>query len=827
MSGYDSRYAPAGDHEPSRKSNNARGSIAGVSYSDPFVAQYSSYPGYTSTAAGITQGPQPTRAPPSTGNYSYSQLPHGLKYSAKPVIPVSKLDDQFLPSTISKNKYEDVSKYRSKDPVSEDDDYPTPRAKPYDAGDKYRSSDRGLDEKKTAPKYKGYDDHDSYLSKRPDSDDDKYKPKPKDYGDKNSYLSRSEDSDDDRRYTKKPEPKSVELDRYRSKDSESEDDKRFSKKPEPKGIGLDRYRSRDSESEEDSRFSKKVESKYADDRYKHDDFDPRDDRKPPILKDPRYGDLDKVRSRSPDDDDRGYSKQKDKSYGTEGRYRSRDSDEEMDPRYPPYDGRHPDLSKYPPPPPPPGNAPYPSGRDGFMPNMPPPPPPPAPYRDADPRSRPTAEAPSSNMSYRNGSKFAEVVPRKYSPDEKSDPRSSRQSLSSRQDPRSNSPDELRPKMDRLSIGGNRLSVGGGGGAGRLSVGGAGGRLSVGGDKPDQKGGMPPPSPLLESYRGTWQSMPGISSPMTHGKDFDDDEDLDDLEPLEPRSARQSTASFELDSRKSSQASVSLYKKAGIRRDSSDSSDERSPRRKDSGKSSKKSVSMYAADQDAKDIARQLLSRNEADFSVLTEILPHLSHDQILELHIAYKRVAKINGKGINLSKHIKLKAKGQYGTIAYVTALGRWDSESYWANYWYQSSNSKRELLIESLMGRPNHDIHMIKEGFRDKRYGDDLERCMEKELRADKFRSAVLMALDEKRQEENDVWPRSEVEKDVDVWAKSIRRGGGESAMLEICIQRSDRHLRECLRLYEKREGGNFAKLILDRSQNLVVGLSQVTTQS
>jgi hypothetical protein len=228
--------------------------------------------------------------------------------------------------------------------------------------------------------------------------------------------------------------------------------------------------------------------------------------------------------------------------------------------------------------------------------------------------------------------------------------------------------------------------------------------------------------------------------------------------------------------------------------------------------------MYEAERDAKLIAGEL-TRSAPDFSVLTEVLPSLSHDQILELHTAYKHVAKFQGRGINIAKHIKLKVPGNLRTVAYVTALGRWESEGYWANYWYQSNSAKRELLIESLMGRTNAEIRLIKGSFRDKRYGDSLVRCMDKELPADKFRSAILMALDEKRQEENDGWPKEYVEEDVDTWARALRRReGGETAMLEICVGRSERHLRECLRVFERREGGNFAKLALERSGNLVV---------
>jgi hypothetical protein len=340
------------------------------------------------------------------------------------------------------------------------------------------------------------------------------------------------------------------------------------------------------------------------------------------------------------------------------------------------------------------------------------------------------------------------------------------------------------------------------------------RLSVSGNRPDIAtiipGGAPPASPLLEPYRGTWQSMRGMPSPMMHPIEVE----YDDVEGLQPLSPRHSNTSIRLGRNRS--VSISQPGGRSISRNRSVSRRRSvSPEKK-----AKKSVSMYEAERDATEIAQELM-RSTPDFRVLTDILPVLSHDQILELHIAYKRVAKFQGRGINIAKHIKMKVPGNLRTVAYVTALGRWESEGYWANYWYQSSSSKRELLIESLMGRKNAEIRLIKNSFKDKRYADSLSRCMDKELRADKFRSAVLMALQEDRQEENDVWPREYIEKDADTWARSLRRReGGESAMLEICVMRSDRHLRECLRMFEKREGGNFAKLALERSGNLVVSL-------
>ena len=292
----------------------------------------------------------------------------------------------------------------------------------------------------------------------------------------------------------------------------------------------------------------------------------------------------------------------------------------------------------------------------------------------------------------------------------------------------------------------------------------------------------------------------------------DDDDLDDLPPLSPRVSRTSVSIRE---RKESFTRRSPERRVSIREDS--------PERVTVVTKTKKKVSMYAggeAEDDAKDIAQEL-SRSNPDVRILIDILPTLSHDQILELRASYKHVAKVQGRGINIATHIKLKTAGNFQKICYVTALGRWESEGYWANYWYQSHSARRELLIEALMGRSNAEIRSIKDSFRDARYNHSLSRCMDKELNADKFRGAVLMALEERRQDENDAWPTEYKNKDVDTLYESVRRkNGGETAILQIVVTRSNAHLREVLKIYERRYEGNFAKDALKKSNNLVVSL-------
>ena len=314
------------------------------------------------------------------------------------------------------------------------------------------------------------------------------------------------------------------------------------------------------------------------------------------------------------------------------------------------------------------------------------------------------------------------------------------------------------------------------------------RLSVSGDRPHLTGlgaESAPPSPLLEAYQGTYQQM----SPMPFAMRSPDEGDPSDLEldsagPPGPKNINDKQAQDAQQKRK------------------------------------KKRVQIYDAEADARSLSKALSSRRGPDEAAVAGILPQLSHDNIMDLKKEYKKQMKIQGKGIVLSKHIKAKMPGNLlGKAVYVTALGRWESEGYWANFWYQSHSSRRELLIESLMGRPNADIWNIKDEFKDKRYRDSLVNCMESELKMDKFRTAVLLALDERRQEEQDVYPLECRLKDVNLLHSSITASkGGESKMLKIILRSSDAHLREVLKLYQAEHGENLAQAALKKSSNLVV---------
>ncbi|KAI0201767.1 Annexin [Astrocystis sublimbata] len=302
------------------------------------------------------------------------------------------------------------------------------------------------------------------------------------------------------------------------------------------------------------------------------------------------------------------------------------------------------------------------------------------------------------------------------------------------------------------------------------------------------GAAPPASPLLESYHGTYQQSSPMPSPLLLPSRSPRGSGLDFIEPLSPGFS---------------------------------DGDEKKTRRR---------ARFHHPEEDAERLSQALKGDHRAPKTdTLIEILPGLTHEQMMELRSQYKKLVKIgpDKRGVNIAKHIRLRLKDEDPVLmkaCYATALGQWESDAYWANFWYQGDKTRRELLIESLMGRTNEEIRNVKEAFSDKKYKDSLVQCMKMELKEDKFKKAVLMALDERRMEEYDGYGRPLpidprlVQDDVEVLYSAVRaEKGGETAMIQVVLLRSDAHLREVLRAYEKVCHSNFARDALKKSGNLV----------
>ncbi|KAG5988026.1 hypothetical protein E4U43_004853, partial [Claviceps pusilla] len=303
----------------------------------------------------------------------------------------------------------------------------------------------------------------------------------------------------------------------------------------------------------------------------------------------------------------------------------------------------------------------------------------------------------------------------------------------------------------------------------------------------------PPSPLLESYRGTYQDCSPMPSPLLLASKSPDN----DMRILESLSPGLSPAGSDMEGE---------GKKRGGRR-----------------------ARFHDPEDVASQLAKALKGTRAPDTQPLVEILPSLTHEQVMELRSQYKRIVKTGSdrKGVNVAKHIRVRLKDEDPHLmkaCYAVALGKWESEAYWANFWYQGDKTRRELLIESLMGRTNLEIRHIKDAFTDKKYDNSLTKCMKMELKEDKFKRAVLAVLEEHRMDDLDPYGRQIpldhhlVDEDVGTLRKAVKaEKGGESAMIAIVVNRSDAHLRAVLQEYEHLYRANFAKEALKKSGNLV----------
>lgn len=305
----------------------------------------------------------------------------------------------------------------------------------------------------------------------------------------------------------------------------------------------------------------------------------------------------------------------------------------------------------------------------------------------------------------------------------------------------------------------------------------------------------PGSPMLESYHGTYQDCSPMPSPLLlpSSGDSNDPRVMNVISPI--------GSDNELD-----------------------------------GKKRSRRARFHDPEDTATTLSKALRGDGPPDKDALIEALPGLTHEQVMELRTDYKALVKTGSqrKGVNIAKHIRARLKDENPNLmkaCYAVSLGRWESESYWANFWYQGDKTRRELLIESLMGRTNDEIREIKDGFTDKKYDNSLTKCMKTELKEDKFKKAVLMVLEERRMDDFDPYGRrlpidyKLVDQDVDDLRKSIKSDkGGESSMISIIVSRSDNHLREVLKEYDHAFRANFARDSLKKSGNLVVSSAMLT---
>ncbi|KAF3921694.1 Annexin-B12 [Orbilia brochopaga] len=228
--------------------------------------------------------------------------------------------------------------------------------------------------------------------------------------------------------------------------------------------------------------------------------------------------------------------------------------------------------------------------------------------------------------------------------------------------------------------------------------------------------------------------------------------------------------------------------------------------------------------DPKDHAQILykaLKGKVADVGAIVKIIPLLSGEQIVALRAEYKRIHPLGN--VNLAKHLKAQLSGKIQLAAYVTALGPYESESYWATLSNQKPNFRHALLIEALMGRENDDIMDMKDSYRDAKNDNNFEKAITKELTADKgtnekFKELVLTQLDAQGMNEWDKVYLDKVRDDAEDIHDALLKDKVDSLVVgNIIITRSTTHVREMMRLYKKLFNQDLARLIAEKITGLI----------
>ncbi|PYH91047.1 hypothetical protein BO71DRAFT_443436 [Aspergillus ellipticus CBS 707.79] len=233
---------------------------------------------------------------------------------------------------------------------------------------------------------------------------------------------------------------------------------------------------------------------------------------------------------------------------------------------------------------------------------------------------------------------------------------------------------------------------------------------------------------------------------------------------------------------------------------------------------KEIISTCDAAADAEAISSELRHTENTRSEVLIRILPHLSSNEVFLLRHEYMNRVKVGDQGVNLLEHLHLRLDvSHFGRVCHAVALGPWESEAYWIKGHCNKLVSREDILIESLLGRPNAAIRRIKESFPGISSGDSLASCIGSVWPADKFRQAILLALEERRQDDSEPSDTALVAQDVrDLHDALHSLKDGESAMINIFVIRSDPHILQVLDTYISSYGENFVNNIIN-SNNLV----------
>ncbi|KAI5840877.1 hypothetical protein BZA05DRAFT_466529, partial [Tricharina praecox] len=343
------------------------------------------------------------------------------------------------------------------------------------------------------------------------------------------------------------------------------------------------------------------------------------------------------------------------------------------------------------------------------------------------------------------------------------------------------------------------------------------------------GTLPPPSPALLPYHGTYQSISPMPSPVFAAQP----NSLISASGSIGIGKHQASGSFSIGPPAFAKPSLSFHGRPSYEGEGHSQSNNQpntpsnsrpvmiaSPYVAPSRASSPSPERTYNPASDAKAILDELRHTfTRPSPQPLIEILPTLTPQQLKSLRKEYKTLYR----GVNLAKHIKsvFTTSTPFGKIIFAVALGPYESEAWFSNGWYQKKETRNELLIEALMGKSNAETEAIKACFKDAKYDSSLEKAVAEELPANKFRVAVMAQLSCGRMDESAPFVEAGVHEDVKRLGTILERtngaAGGETEMVGIIVNRSDRWLLAVAQLYRQVYQRDLAKAVMKHSKNLV----------
>ena len=209
---------------------------------------------------------------------------------------------------------------------------------------------------------------------------------------------------------------------------------------------------------------------------------------------------------------------------------------------------------------------------------------------------------------------------------------------------------------------------------------------------------------------------------------------------------------------------------------------------------------------AADDCSRSLSSGKPDPTVLVELLPRLSHENVLAIQRSYKALNADPQLTSGLSMDIQRSIANKLGKICYVTSLGQWGSEVHWIRFWYQNKDSQwaealRILLVEAVLSRTAPELEAIMAAFSDKLYKNDLIRCLERELESHGLSSLILAALrvPPPRQAQKPINPAAVAVQLHDLFDTIDDRATRESTLIEILTREPDSSVFEVIHEYQR----------------------------